>query len=86
MKIVNMVIIYALNKLSSVKHYIEDNMNESFFKVTKISDGDKLSNICIKLPKNIICIRTSAISRLIIFLDICVVNMWHPNIYSAIRW
>ena len=40
------------------------------------------TNIRIKLPLNIIRIRIRAISGVQIYLNICLVNMRHPNIFG----
>ena len=53
------------------------------FKKSLISDEYEYSNILMKLPSNIICIHIHAISRVQIYLDICLVNMWHPNIFGT---
>ena len=51
-----------------------------FFKVTTISDEYEYLNIRIKWPSNIL--RICAISRVGIYSDIRLVNMWHPNIFG----
>ena len=56
-------------------------MSEPSVKIPLISDEYEYSNIQIKLPSHIICIRIYAISRVRIYSDIRLVKMWHPNIF-----
>ena len=57
-------------------------MSEPFSKVSSISDEYEYSNIRITLPLNIIPICICAISGIQIYLDICLVNVWHQNIFG----
>ena len=58
-----------------------ESMSEPFKKTSLISDEYEYLNILIKLPSTIICIRIHAIFVVQIYLDIFLVNMWHPNIF-----
>ena len=57
-------------------------MSEPFSKMLSISDEYEYSNIRIKLPSNIIRICICEISGVRIYLDICSVNIGHPNIFG----
>ena len=63
-------------------HFFRGSLSEPLSKITSISDEYEYSNIRIKLPSNIIRIRICDISSVQIYLDICLVNMWHPNIFG----
>ena len=52
------------------------------FKKNSISDEYEYSSIRITLPLNIIPICIRSISGIQIYLDICLVNMGHPNIFG----
>ena len=58
-------------------------MSEPFLKISSISDEFEYSNIREKkLPSNIIRSWSLAISGVQIYLDIALVNMWHPNLFG----
>ena len=59
-----------------VQHFI------LFSKISLISDEYEYLNIWIKLPSNNVRICDCAISGIQVYLDICSVNMWHPNIFG----
>ena len=57
-------------------------MSEPFSQISSISDEYEYLNIQIKLPANTIRICICAISGIKIYSDICLVNMWHTNLFG----
>ena len=68
------------NKNIQCKILFRRSISVPFSKISSISDEYEYLNTQITLPSNIIHIHVCAISKVRIYLEICLVNMLHPNI------